>query len=102
MGLKQGEFTDTNISAVNKTITVLKALNKGKPIKLGEYYFKIGETLNGGFSLLIQFDISNSEGEKWIEYLGFQGSFANFTEICNNLTDKELLLISAENEINNN
>ena len=100
MGLKQGEFTDKNIESVDKVIKVLKALNTGRPIKLGDYSFKLGETINGGFSPLIEFNCSNSQGEEWIEYLGYHGSFTSFTESCNDLTDEELTIIAAENVLN--
>ena len=100
MRLKQGEFIDKNITSVNKVIKVLTALNTGRSIKLGDYVFKIGETLNGGFQPLMKFDCSNSQGEEWTEYLGFQGSFSAFTELCNNLTDDEITIICAENVLN--
>lgn len=100
MELKQGEFTDKNIESVDKVIKVLKALNTGRPVKLGDYNFKLGETVNGGFSPLIESNCSNSQGEEWIEYLGYHGSFASFTEFCNNLTEEELTIIAAENVLN--
>lgn len=100
MGLREGEFMDSNITSVNKVIKVLTALNTGRSIKLGDYVFKIGETLNGGFQPLMRFSCSNSQGEKWVEYLGFQGSFSAFTELCNNLTDEQLTIICAENVLN--
>ena len=100
MGLRKGEFIDKNITSVNKVIKVLTALNTGRSIKLGDYVFKISETLNGGFQPLIEFNCSNSQGEEWIEYLDFQGSFSAFTELCNNLTDDEITIICAENVLN--
>ncbi len=100
MGLREGEFSDRSLESVNKLITVLTALNTGRPIKIGEYTFKIGETINGGFQPLIKFEVSNSEGKEWVEYMGYQGDIKSFSELCNSLTDEEITLILAENVLN--
>ena len=91
MGLKTGEFTDKDIKSVDKVITCLKLLNKGRELKLGEYTYRIAETHHGGFNLLFKM------GADWF---GYGGNIITFSEECNRLTEDEITIFQANNVLN--
>jgi len=104
MGLRTGEFTDENLACVSKVIQVLKYLNQGRELKLGDYTYRLAETHNDGFNLVFKMQ-SYSSGETiedaHDEWFGYQGGLVHFTEMCNALTDKELTVMAANMALKN-
>lgn len=96
MGLLKGEFIDKDLECIPKIIQVLKYLNQGRELKIGEYTYKIGETFDKGFSLLFKMDCYSS-GDKDFheEWFGYQGNLINFSVMCNKLTEKNLTVMAA-------
>lgn len=95
MGLLLGEFIDKDIQSVDKLIQVLKYLNTGRELQIGDYTYKIGESHTGGFSFLFKMTVTSSDKSKREEWFGYQGGISSFSSECNKLTDKDITLMNA-------
>lgn len=98
MGLLAGEFTDKDLNCIPKVIQVLKYLNQGRELKLGDYTYRLGETQNNGFNLLFKMDCSSNRdnNDTHEEWFGYQGNLMHFSGMCNNLSDFKLTTMAAE------
>lgn len=95
MGLTLGEFNDKDIPSVSKFIEVLKYLNTGRELEIGYYTYRLGETLNGGFSLLFKMTVTSSDKKEREEWFGYQGGFNTFSQECSRLTDEDITIMQA-------
>ncbi len=95
MGLVLGEFIDKDIQSVSKLIEVLKYLNTGRELEIGDYTYKLGEATNGGFSFLFKVTITSSDKTEREEWFGYQGGFSAFSADCNKLTDDDITIMQA-------
>jgi len=80
MGLKLGEFIDKNIETVSKLIEVLKYLNTGRELKIGDYTYRLGEMDGKGFSFLFKMTVTSSDKVEREEWFGYQGGISSFTK----------------------
>lgn len=95
MGLLLGEFIDKDIPSVSKLIEVLKYLNTGRELEIGDYTYKLGESTNGGFSFLFKMTVTSSDKIEREEWFGYQGGFPSFSAECNKLTDEDITIMQA-------
>lgn len=95
MGLKIGEFIDKDIQSVSKLVEVLKYLNTGRDLEVGGFTYKLGETSNGGFSLLFKMVVTSHDKIEREEWFGYQGGFSIFSAECNELTDEDITIMQA-------
>lgn len=92
--VKTAEFQTKNVPAINKVLTVLKALNTGATLTLGKDVVKLAETNNDGIMLMLKLDPAQ---DHWI---GFDVSLIEFSEMCAKLTDDELAIMQANIALN--
>jgi hypothetical protein len=89
------ELIDRDLSSIDKTCQVLRYLNKGRSITLEDREYKLAETINGGFSLVI---LVSPERDIWH---GTQMSMEYFSKLCNELDDDELTIMAANIALTN-
>lgn len=92
--VKTAEFQTKNVPAINKVLTVLKALNTGATLTLGKDVVKLAETNNDGIMLMLKLDPAQ---DHWI---GFDVSLIEFSEMCAQLTDDEIAIMQANIALN--
>src|SRR6478609_5946051 len=100
MGLKLGEFIDRDIDSVSKMISVLKYLNTGAELEIGDYTYRLGEMDGGGFSFLFKMTVTSSDKSEREEWFGYQGGISTFTKELKNLTDEDITIMQANMALN--
>lgn len=98
MGLRSEDFNSKDLACVPKVITVIMYLNQGRELRLRGQTYKMGESMEGGFTLLYKV-MAYSSGQTLQdareEWLGYQGDLMHFTEMCAELNDKEIAMMQA-------
>lgn len=92
--MKASEFETKDIPAINKVLAVLKALNTGTTLTLGDKIVKLAETDQDGVALMLQLD---STQDHWV---GYDVSLIEFSEMCAQLTDVEIAIMQANITLN--
>lgn len=100
MGLKLGEFTDRDIESVSKMIAVLKYLNTGAELKIGDYTYRLAETTEEGFSFVFKMTVTSSNKSEREEWFGYQGNISSFSRELRNLTDDDITIMQANMTLN--
>jgi hypothetical protein len=87
--MKSHELIDKDLPSIDKTCQVLRYLNTGREIELDGHTYKLAETLKEGFTLVV---LVSPERDIWH---GADMSIEHLSILCNNLTDDELTIMSA-------
>ena len=94
--MKKEEFNSKDLESVWKVLTVLKYLNQGRELKLGDIPIMVGETKDGGFQLLTKVLLTTTDNpeprERW---MGLFWTLSDFSEECNKLTEEDITIMIA-------